>query len=87
MGRREEVSAVWVSWQGRSTSRRGWTRAGVRARRMRLGEGDVLESSACGGVCDNGVCLARLRRREERTGGVGARRGCVRVCECVDAGG
>jgi hypothetical protein len=78
MGRREEVSAAWVSWQGRSRSRGGWTRAGVRARRVRLGEGDVLESSACGGVCDNGAwCCGSRSCAAERRGQVVLVRGGV----------
>jgi hypothetical protein len=114
--RRSQVSAAWVSWQGRGSSRprqstsrrageagvaqeqstpgptaaagRGRARAGVRARRVRPGEGCAClwESSACGGVCDGGAC-SRACGAEGRGQVVLARGGgCVRACECVEAG-
>ncbi len=75
--RRRQVSAAWVWWQGRGSSRSRQSTS------RRAGEA----GAAGGGVCvparelsvrDGGAWLARLRSRGERAGGVGARLG---LCE------
>jgi hypothetical protein len=79
---RKQVSAEWVWWQGRGSSRPR------QSTRRRAGEAGAAGGGVCVpvrelSVCDGGAWLARLRSRGERAGGVGARRGLcegMRVC-------
>ncbi len=89
LGQQRQVSAAWVAWQGRCSSRPRQSARRRAGEAGAAGEGGVraCERAQRGGACVMEGRDSRACATEERGQLVLARGGvCVRACQCVEAG-